>query len=78
MQNLIPLRALRPGQVAEVRQLVGQTGHVRRLQELGLRDGTRLEMVRSGQPCIVRVGNTTLCFRDVDSIEVLVAPRMTA
>jgi ferrous iron transport protein A len=78
VQNLIPLRALLPGQSAEVRQIIGQAEQIRRLHELGLRDGTQLEMVRSGTPCIVRLGSSTLCFRDVEALQVLVMPRMSA
>jgi ferrous iron transport protein A len=75
---MIPLQSLPPGQVAEVCHIAGQAEQVRRLRELGLCDGAHLEMVRGGSPCIVRIGNSTFCFRDVDSLQVLVMPRMTA
>ena len=78
MRSLIPITALRPGQVAEVRQVVGSPDHVRRLEELGLRDGARLEMVRTGSPCIVRIGASTLCLRNGELLAVMVAPRMSA
>jgi ferrous iron transport protein A len=74
----MPLTALSPGQVAEVRQVVGSPDHVRRLEELGLRDGARLEMVRTGSPCIVRIGASTLCLRNGELLAVMVAPRMSA
>lgn len=78
MYQLVPLSALRPGDVAEIRQIVGQADQVRRLQELGLRDGARLEMIRSGSPCIVRLGGCRLCLRDECSLRVLVSPRLSA
>jgi len=78
MHALMPLTALSPGQVAEVRQVVGSPDHVRRLEELGLRDGARLEMVRTGSPCIVRIGASTLCLRNGELLAVMVAPRMSA
>ena len=78
MHCLIPLSALRPGQVAEVRQIVGRTEQVRRLEELGLRGGALLEVVRAGSPCIVRLGGSTLCIRNGELVSVMVAPRMTA
>jgi ferrous iron transport protein A len=74
----VPLQLLRPGHVAEVQELVGPAEHVRRLEELGLRSGAVLEMIRSGSPCIVRVGGSTLCFRGHELAQVLVTPRMTA
>jgi ferrous iron transport protein A len=74
----IPLAVLRPGQVAEILQIVGPAEHVRRLEELGLRTGSQLEMVRSGSPCIIRIGGSKLCIRDDESLRVLVALRKTA
>jgi len=78
MPDLIPIASLLPGQVAEVRQVVGRTEQIRRLEELGVRDGATLEVVRAGTPCIVRVGGTKLCFRDGELCSVLVAARMSA
>jgi ferrous iron transport protein A len=78
MPDLIPIASLLPGQVGEVRQVVGRTDEIRRLEELGVRDGVMLEVVRAGTPCIVRVGGTKLCFRDGELCSVLVAARMSA
>jgi len=78
MNRPIPLAVLRSGEVAEIHQVVGSAEHVRRLEELGLRSGSMLEMVRSGSPCIIRVGGSKLCIRDEESLRVLVAPRKTA
>ena len=61
-----------------MRQLVGPAEQVRRLEELGLRAGARLEMVRGGSPCIVRVDGSTLCFRDDELLRVLVRTRKSA
>lgn len=78
MSDLIPIASLLPGQFAQVRQIVGRPEQVRRLEELGIRDGVVLEMVCGGTPCIVRVGATKLCFRDCEMCSVLVATRMSA
>ncbi len=72
MRNLVSLSALRPGQVAEIGELAGPLAHIRRLQELGLRSGAILKMIRCGSPCILRVDGSTLCFRDDGSLRVLV------
>jgi ferrous iron transport protein A len=74
----LPIGALGRGEVASVSQVVGSPEHVRRLEELGLRCGTRIEIVRGGSPCIVRVAGGTLCFRDDEGVRILVAPRKTA
>jgi len=78
MQNIIPLSMLRPGQSGQVSQVRGDGDSVRRLGELGMRAGTRVEMVQRGNPCIVRLGDKQasggrLCFRDGDLVEVIVA-----
>jgi ferrous iron transport protein A len=78
MPELVPLAVLRRGQVAEVDQLVGAPEQIRRLEELGLRSGARLEMLQSGTPCIIRVDGSTLCYRDDTTMRVLVRTRRTA
>jgi ferrous iron transport protein A len=74
----LPINALRRGEVASISQVVGPPEHIRRLEELGLRSGSRIEIVRGGSPCIIRVDGSTLCFRNDESVRVLVSPRMTA
>jgi Fe2+ transport system protein FeoA len=76
--QMVPLSLLRPGQVADVHELVGPADHVRRLEELGLRRGARLESLRGGRTCMVRIEGTTLCIRDDGFVRVLVMPRMSA
>jgi Fe2+ transport system protein FeoA len=78
MFSSIPITALRRGEIAEIAQLVGSPEHVRRMEELGLRDGARLEIVQPGSPCIVRVAGATLCFREDELLRVLVRPRKSA
>jgi ferrous iron transport protein A len=70
--ELIPLNALRSGQAGRIRSLMGPGETVRRLREMGLREGTEVRMVRPGRPCIVRLDGHKLCFRSEDSTGVLV------
>ena len=53
-------------------QVVGQPEQVHRLEELGLRGGTTVEMVQNGSPCIIRLAGHKLCFRADDMLHVLV------
>jgi ferrous iron transport protein A len=78
MFEAIPINFLRRGEVANVSQLVGAPELIRRLEELGLRNGTRIEMVRGGSPCIIRVEGSTICYRDDQQVRILVSPRKTA
>jgi ferrous iron transport protein A len=78
VRSSIPLVALRPGEFAEIQQVAGPAEHVRRLEELGVRSGAVLAMVRDGSPCIIRVGGSTLCIRNDELLRVMVAPRKSA
>lgn len=72
MHELLPLHMLPPGSRARIGQLVGPAEDVHRLEELGLRVGEPVEMVRAGNPCIIKLGGSKLCFRDNETLGVLV------
>lgn len=72
MHDLLPLHLLPPGSRALIGQLVGGIDEVHRLEELGMRVGTQVEMVQAGSPCIIRLGGAKLCFRDNEAFQVLV------
>jgi Fe2+ transport system protein FeoA len=58
--------------MAEVLAVAGVSQHSRRLGELGFRQGAHVQMVRRGSPCIVRLENAKLCFRECEMSHVLV------
>lgn len=68
----IPLSMVRPGTKVRISQIIGGCDDVKRMAELGLRDGTEVEMLQSGSPCILRVGQSKLCFRPSDILNILV------
>lgn len=72
MQPLIPLKMMMQGQTGKVGELMGRVDDVHRLEELGLRRGSQVEMVQSGTPCIIRLSGHKLCFRETDLFNVLV------
>lgn len=72
MHDLLPLHLLPPGSYALIGQLVGRPDEVHRLEELGMRVGTQIEMVQAGSPCIIKLGGSKLCFRDNEAFQVLV------
>jgi Fe2+ transport system protein FeoA len=72
VHDLIPLRCLAPGQIALVGEIMGDPHEVHRLEELGLRRGTTVEMVQAGSPCIIRMSGHKLCFRQNEALSVLV------
>jgi ferrous iron transport protein A len=71
---MFPLECLRPGEWAEVCDVSGEPGWVGRLAELGIRVGTRLQMLRDGSPCLVRVDGGRLSLRGQAGMQVLVRP----
>ena len=69
----IPLSMVQPGSVVRISQVVGGQDDVKRMAEMGLQTGTEVEMLQSGSPCIVRVGQSKLCFRQSDILNILVS-----
>jgi ferrous iron transport protein A len=71
---LLPLESLRPGEWAEVCDVAGDPGWVRRLGELGLSAGSRLQMLRGGSPCLIQIGGGRLSLRGDHAMQVFVRP----
>ncbi len=68
--NLVVLEDLRPGEVGRVEKVEGAPRVVRRLHELGVRQGAVVEMVQPGTTMIVRVGNQKLWLRRCHGIRI--------
>ncbi|HEY1600306.1 MAG TPA: FeoA domain-containing protein [Pirellulales bacterium] len=78
MDDCIPLQCLEVGRGGAVTAIVGHQDTVHRLDEIGLRQGSEVEMVQSGSPCIVRVNGQRLCLRADELLRVLVRPGVLA
>lgn len=76
MDDLIPLECLGAGKRARIDTVLGQPGDVHRLEEIGIRGGTDVEMIQPGSPCIIRLSGQKLCFRADELLSVLVRPEM--
>jgi ferrous iron transport protein A len=72
MVDMIPLVHMATGAKARIGQLVGRPEQVQRLEELGLRHGTTIEMLQTGSPCIIRFDQSKLCFRPNEALGVMV------
>ena len=70
----IPLRSLPAGHSALITHIFGHPDHIHRLEEFGLRGGTKIEMFRPGNPCILRLAGNKVCLRADDLLSVLVEP----
>jgi ferrous iron transport protein A len=74
----IPLSLLSPGATAYVSEFLGCADTIHRLQELGLRGGTKIEMLQAGSPCIIRLAGQKLCFRADELLSVFVRPSLAS
>lgn len=72
--DILPLDMLQCGEWADVTEVHGEPAWVGRMAELGLRAGSRLQMLRSGSPCLLQVGESRLSLRGDDAFQVMVRP----
>ena len=54
--------------------VLGQPAEVHRLEEIGLRGGTNVQMIQPGSPCIIRLAGNKLCLRADELLSVMVRP----
>ena len=73
-ESLLPLECLEAGEWADVADVCGEESWVCRMAELGVRAGCRLQMVRSGCPCLLQVGGCRLSLRGECALQILVRP----
>jgi len=69
---IVPLEMMSTGEHGKVCNLDGTPEFVVRLEEMGLREGADVRMVRAGSPCILAVNNHRLTLRTDDRATVLV------
>lgn len=74
MEPLLPLELLAAGEWAEVGEVHGQPAWVGRMAELGIRPGSRIQVVSGGSPCLVLVGGSRLSLRGEQAMQILVRP----
>jgi Fe2+ transport system protein FeoA len=70
--QILPLELLSPGETARIHEINGSPDVVHRLHEMGLNQGTCVEMIRPGRPCIIAVDNHRFSFRGEEAAVVLV------
>ncbi len=71
---LLPLEMLRSGDWADVAEVQGDAGWVCRMAELGIRSGSRLQVVQDGSPCMLNIEGCRLCLRGDSGCQILVRP----
>lgn len=71
---LLPLELLRPGEWADVADVQGEAAWVGRMAELGIRAGSRLQLLQPGSPCMLRIDGARLSLRGDTGALILVRP----
>jgi ferrous iron transport protein A len=71
---LLPLELLHSGDWADVAEVTGEPAWIGRMAELGIRTGSRLQVLRSGSPCLLQVGGSRLSLRGEAAMQILVRP----
>ena len=59
---------------AAIEEVVGPAQSVHRLEEIGLRPGTKLCMISPGEPCLVGIGSQRFSLRLEAGVTILVQP----
>ncbi len=72
--ELLPLEMLHNGDWADVAEVHGEPGWICRMAELGIRSGSRVQMVQDGSPCLLNVGGCKLCLRGDACSQIFVRP----
>ncbi len=72
--DILPLELLCPGEWADVAEVTGEPHWVGRMAELGVRTGSRVQVLRPGSPCLLKVGGARLSLRGEQAMQILVKP----
>jgi ferrous iron transport protein A len=70
----MPLDCLHPGEWAEVAEVSGEAHWVGRMAEMGVRTGSRLQVLQPGSPCLLDVGGSRLTLRLDGALQIFVRP----
>ena len=72
MSHVVPLELLASGESGRVCLLEGVHEQVLRLEEMGLRMGVEVRMLRTGPPCLLAIDGQRITFRGGEAIAVFV------
>ncbi len=70
--DLVPLDLMKAGESAAIAEMSGETDQVHRLQEMGLRSGAVIRMLKPGAPCVVALDGKRLSLRLSGMLDIFV------
>ena len=71
---MLPLELLRSGEWADVAEVQGEPVWISRMAELGLRAGSRVQILQPGSPCLLQLNGFRLSLRAGNGSQILVRP----
>jgi Fe2+ transport system protein FeoA len=71
---VMPVELLASGEWGDVAEVSGEPHWIGRMAELGVRAGSRLQVLQPGSPCLLRVGGARLSLRGDVAMQILVRP----
>ncbi len=72
-ESILPLELLQANEEASIVELVGEDCQIHRLEEMGLRVGASIRMVRPGLPCLLALDGKRLSIRLSGIVDILVS-----
>ncbi len=70
--EVVPLDMLRADEQAAIVEMVGDPRQIHRLEEMGLREGSSVRMVRPGSPCLLAIDSRRVSLRLDEATDILV------
>ncbi len=70
----LPIEFLSADSEGTIVELSGNPSYLHRLEEMGIRNGVRIKMVQSGEPCLIAIEGRRVSLRLGSSAEVYVQP----
>ena len=68
------LPTLKAGEAGTVERITADNGNARRLAEIGFVRGARIEMIRPGAPCIVRINQSCVGLGRGHQTSIMLSP----
>ena len=72
MSQIVPLEVLGENESGRIVEILGPEAWRHRLDELGLREGCLVRLIKRGQPCLIAIDGQRLSFRSDPAAMILV------
>jgi ferrous iron transport protein A len=71
---MVPLQFIRSGEWADIAEVCGEPVWISRMAELGLRAGSRVQILQPGSPCLLQLNGSRISLRTEGAKQILVRP----